>query len=186
MTDVWLGVDQSYTGFGLTAIAMDGAYRTWVYKSDGQGLDRLIQIGDWLEARIDSLYAHQFWVKDVAMEGYAFSSQMAHMAGELGALVKLRLDNYNLRPWIVAPTSLKKFATGQGTKVTKSQILLAVYKHWGVEFNDDNAADSYVLARIAMHRGGVPIPMLGPASKIYNAQKAVLSKLEDDNSKCRA
>jgi crossover junction endodeoxyribonuclease RuvC len=49
----------------------------------------------------------------------------------------------------VAPTSLKKYITGKGTKVQKNQILLQVYKKWGVEFTDDNAADSYGLARIA-------------------------------------
>lgn len=49
---------------------------------------------------------------------------------------------------IVPPTSLKKYVTGKGQGVSKSQILLNVYKKWGVEFTDDNAADSYGLAHI--------------------------------------
>jgi hypothetical protein len=28
-------------------------------------------------------------------------------------------------------------------------MLMQMYKRWGVEFNDDNAADSYALARLA-------------------------------------
>ena len=44
---------------------------------------------------------------------------------------------------------LKKYVTGKGQGVKKNQILLNVYKKWGVEFMDDNAADSYALARIA-------------------------------------
>jgi hypothetical protein len=44
---------------------------------------------------------------------------------------------------------LKKYVTGKGQGVKKNQILLSVYKKWGVEFMDDNAADSYALARIA-------------------------------------
>jgi crossover junction endodeoxyribonuclease RuvC len=43
---------------------------------------------------------------------------------------------------------LKKYATGKGTS-KKQEMLLQMYKRWGVEFNDDNAADSYALARLA-------------------------------------
>jgi hypothetical protein len=49
---------------------------------------------------------------------------------------------------IVPPTSLKKYVTGKGQGTSKSQILLNVYKKWGAEFTDDNAADSYGLAHI--------------------------------------
>jgi hypothetical protein len=28
-------------------------------------------------------------------------------------------------------------------------MLMQIYKRWGIEFNDDNAADSYALARLA-------------------------------------
>ena len=38
--------------------------------------------------------------------------------------------------------------TGKGQGVSKSQMLLNVYKKWGVEFTDDNAADSYSLAKL--------------------------------------
>jgi hypothetical protein len=97
-------------------------------------------------------------VVDSAMEGYAYNSTMAHMAGELGGLVKMELrswfyDSEAKYPFIVAPAMLKKYITGKGTGVQKNQILLNVYKKWGIEFNDDNAADSYGLARIAAGMG---------------------------------
>jgi crossover junction endodeoxyribonuclease RuvC len=44
--------------------------------------------------------------------------------------------------------TLKKYATGKGT-AKKQEMLLQMYKRWGVEFNDDNAADAYALARLA-------------------------------------
>ena len=87
-------------------------------------------------------------VEDVAMEGYAFGSQMANMLGELGGMVKLTLLEFNIYPLIVPPTSLKKYVTGKGQGVPKSQILLHVYKKWNVDITDDNAADSYALARL--------------------------------------
>jgi hypothetical protein len=52
-------------------------------------------------------------------------------------------------PLIIPPTTLKKYVAGKGKDVKKSQMLLAVFKKWGVELTDDNAADSYSLARIA-------------------------------------
>jgi hypothetical protein len=55
-------------------------------------------------------------------------------------------------PLVVPPTSLKKYVAGKGTGISKSQMLLAVYKKWGVDFTDDNAADSYGLARIVMNK----------------------------------
>jgi crossover junction endodeoxyribonuclease RuvC len=48
---------------------------------------------------------------------------------------------------------LKKYATGKGTS-KKQEMLLQIYKRWGVEFSDDNAADAYALARLA---GGLTI-----------------------------
>jgi len=64
-----------------------------------------------------------------------------------------RFDNQAAAlPLVVPPTSLKKYIAGKGTGIKKNQILLAVYKKWNVEFNDDNAADSYGLARIVRNQ----------------------------------
>jgi len=140
---VYLGIDQSYSGFAITAY-QEGNYYTEVYKSDRRGIDRLRDIQahtmNWL---------HQFDnVTDVAMEGYAFGSQMANMLGELGGMVKLTLLDFGIYPLIVPPTNLKKYVTGKGNGISKSQMLLQVYKKWDAEFTDDNAADSYALARL--------------------------------------
>lgn len=146
--EVWIGIDQSYLGFGLTVLGRDGSHFTWVYEAQGTGVARLLDIEQWLAERLNQIN-RKHTIVDVAMEGYAFSSQMANMAGELGGLVKAVVYSSDIRALIVPPTSLKKYAVGTGTKTSKSQVLLAVYKHWGVEFTDDNAADSYVLARLA-------------------------------------
>ena len=140
---VYLGIDQSYSGFAITAY-QNGNYYTEVYKSDKRGIDRLRDIQahtmNWL---------HQFDnVTDVAMEGYAFGSQMANMLGELGGMVKLTLLDFGIYPLIVPPTNLKKYVTGKGNGISKSQMLLQIYKKWDAEFTDDNAADSYALARL--------------------------------------
>jgi len=151
---VAIGIDQSYSGFAITAIDKKDKYYTEVYKVEGNGIERLHK------ARAFMLgFVNNFEVSAVAMEGYAYGSQMANMAGELGGMIKLALyDNYRFVnvpaafPIIVPPTSLKKYITAKGNGIAKNQILLAVYKKWDVEFTDDNAADSYGLARLAANR----------------------------------
>jgi len=147
---VSIGIDQSYSGFAITAIDNQGNYYTEVMKIDGTGVERLHKARAFLLG-----FVSRYIVEAIAIEGYAFGSQMANMAGELGGMIRLALyDNYRFAneasafPLVVPPTSLKKYITGKG-RVDKNQILLNVYKKWGVEFNNDNAADSYGLARIA-------------------------------------
>jgi crossover junction endodeoxyribonuclease RuvC len=159
---IYLGIDQSYSGFAITAY-QNGSYYTEVFKSDKKGIERLRDIQSYV---MDSLYQYSN-ITDVAMEGYAFGSQMANMLGELGGMVKLTLFDFGIYPLIVPPTNLKKYACGKGNGVSKSQILLHVYKNWGAEFTDDNAADSYVLAHLVS----------GSYTKAY--EKEVYLKLQD-------
>jgi len=157
--NVAIGIDQSYSGFGITVLNVNdpSEYVTTVFKAEFLHVDRLF----WIKKQLEELLAVA--TKDAnsvvtAMEGYAFGTTMAHMLGELGAVVKMvcydLFDKYEGKyPYIIPPTTLKKYVTGKGTGVQKNQILLAVYKKWGVEFNDDNAADSYALAMLAAGDG---------------------------------
>jgi len=156
--NISIGIDQSYSGFGITILNTYNPeeYSTLVFKAEQSHIDRLV----WVRERLRKLLALSGGFKSVtvAMEGYAFGTTMAHMLGELGAIVKLtcyeELDKFEGKyPYIIPPTTLKKYITGKGTGVQKNQILLNVYKKWGVEFNDDNAADSYALAMLAAGKG---------------------------------
>lgn len=158
---VYIGIDQSYSGFAITAL--NDGYRTTVYKSELRGVDRLLDIQKHLIKEMSN-----YLIKDVAIEGYAFGSQMANMLGELGGMVKLTLRaQRGIYPLIVPPTVLKKYATGKGQGVSKSQVLMNVYKKWQIEYTDDNAADSFVLAHIVS----------GEYSLAY--EKEVYDKLQD-------
>lgn len=141
----WIGIDQSYSGFSVTLIDENDNYETIVTKFDGVGGLRLLNVQLFIK---DILDRHPSTIKDIAIEGYAFGSQMANKLGELGGIVRLTLAQYGYNPLVVPPTSLKKYVTGKGN-IQKNQMLLHVYKKWGVEFTDDNAADSYALAKIA-------------------------------------
>lgn len=160
---IYVGIDQSYSGFAIAIIDKKDNYLITVYKSPLRGVDRLYDLHDHITSSLQHIN-----VEDVAIEGYAFGSQMANMLGELGGVVKLTLKLVG--PWyplIVPPTVLKKYVTGKGQGVSKSQIMLHVYKKWGVELNDDNAADAYALARI----------VAGLHSLSY--EKEIYAKLQD-------
>lgn len=157
-----LGIDQSYSGFGLCVMGADGqgaATKTSFPASRSSGVDRLIEVEAWFAGALAAI-GHER-IAHVCMEDYARSmrNQREEM-GELGAVVKMVLRRLGVPtgyPTIVSTSALKKFATGSGAStVKKQQILLAVYKKWGVEYRDDNQADAYVLAKIAhaLYYGG--------------------------------
>ena len=152
---VSIGLDQSLTGFALTIIdnLVPTNYITWVYKSPYFGIERLVDIRQWLTDNLG--YADEHWdIHDVAMEGTVLASHAALILGELSATVRLAIYDYfgeeddRRFPLRVPPMTLKKYAAGKGN-AKKQEMLLQIYKRWGVEFNDDNAADSYALARLA-------------------------------------
>jgi len=160
---VAIGIDQSLTGFALTAlnISAPDQYQTWVYKSDKKGVARLADIRWWLMNKFDEI-AKTGNIENIAMEGTVLASQAALVLGELAATVKLACWDYfdsNVNRYVpypdhmrvplqIAPMTLKKYAAGKGT-AKKQEMLMQIYKRWGIEFNDDNAADSYALARLA-------------------------------------
>lgn len=155
----WVGIDQSYSGFAITVLSEDSSYETTVAKFDSAGGERLSEVQDHLKDTLERVTAC-CPVQDVAMEGYAYGSIMANKLGELGGVVKLTLHGTpdlgnGKNPMIVPPTSLKKYVTGRGNGIQKNQMLLQVYKKWGVEFPDDNAADSYGLAHIVSGKGNM-------------------------------
>jgi Holliday junction resolvasome RuvABC endonuclease subunit len=154
---VAIGIDQSLTGFALSFVNVDdpSKHKTWVYKSPYSGVKRLSDIGGWIVGKLETLSDE--YTQDIAMEGTVLMSHSALVLGELAAAVKLTLWDYymdydhqdHLRtPLQIPPMTLKKYATGKGN-AKKQEMLLQMYKRWGVEFNNDNAADAYALARLA-------------------------------------
>lgn len=164
---VAVGIDQSLTGFAFAVIDMEDPkkYYVNVYKSPYSGVRRLSDIDNFLFEQMTELSGKE--IIDVAMEGTVLASNAALVLGELSATVKLFFYEYfdgtnqvypsaepHLRtPLQIPPMTLKKYASGKGTS-KKQEMLLQIYKRYGVEFNDDNAADAYALARLA---GGIVI-----------------------------
>lgn len=152
-----LGIDQSYSGFGLALLdgengKADVVTLAFPKERFGNGIDRLQAIADRFTSHLGMIKEYG-QLDHVAMEGYARGrANWREEAGELGAVVKLvlrtQLPEPVCYPTIVPPTSLKKFIAGTGG-ASKDVILLRTFQKWGRSFTDHNAADAYGLAEMA-------------------------------------
>jgi len=178
--NVTIGIDQSLTGFALTvmSVAEPTKHLTWVYKSPYFGIERLVDIRQWLFDTINYIEEElELEILDIAMEGTVLASQAALVLGELSATVRLAIydmfDDARKYPLKVPPMTLKKYAAGKGN-AKKQEMLLQIYKRWGLEFNDDNAADSYALARLAS------------GNHINEIEKAIIEQMSDSKYRDQA
>jgi Holliday junction resolvasome RuvABC endonuclease subunit len=163
-----IGIDPSLTGFAVCAYTDDDNWLVHVLTPASRGPERLDEITTHL-VRFVMMNARASDTSSMAIEGTVRNSPSASVLGELMGAVKLEVfRNFGVLPMLnVPPMSLKKYVSGSGKAVTKSQMLLAVFKKYNAEFTDDNAADAFGLARIAK----------GVATTKYEAD--VLARLDD-------
>jgi crossover junction endodeoxyribonuclease RuvC len=107
----------------------------------------------------------------VAIEGYAFDRpNQAHQIGELGGVIRVALHECGLPYVEIAPSSLKKFATGKGN-AKKDDVFAAAIRKLGYTANDHNEADAlWLLAMARAHYHGEP-------ETLTQAQSEALAKI---------
>lgn len=104
----------------------------------------------------------------VVVEGPALSRATGH-AWDRGGLWWSIVDRLP-RVAIVGPSTLKKFATGNGA-ATKADMRLALYKRSGLDVRDDNECDAVWLAIAGATRlGRAPFPL--PVAQVAALDKA--------------
>jgi len=92
----------------------------------------------------------------VIIEGYSFAGKFNNsLQYEMGACIRMKMWQDEVKFVEVAPTSLKKFVTGKGN-AKKDLMLLGVYKRWDFDTDDDNEADAYGLAQFGRAILGEP------------------------------
>lgn len=86
----------------------------------------------------------------ICIEGFSYASRGRGIDFQfgLGHHVRNTLYKKGIDYTIVAPSQVKKFATGKGN-ASKDNMILPIYKKWGFEHESDNVRDAYVLAQIA-------------------------------------
>ena len=165
-----VGIDPSLTGtawcwLGRKARVIDQAR---IDTAKLRGAERLMHI----EREIAQVA--EMDLKLIAIEGYSFGSQgrAIFQIGELGGVLR-RLFFVLKIPYLeIPPQTLKKFATGKGN-AHKDEVMLAVYKRWGLECANSDQADAYVLARIGWTL------VTGVETDLTAEQVAALEKLRE-------
>lgn len=147
------GIDLSLSNTGYAVLNSESGYLLTSglikTKPTETNLEELARLRTIVEKIMELLHTGD--VRLVAIEGIAFmarnSTALAQLAG-LNYLLRNALFLSNIPFVIVAPTSLKKFVTGKGNG-PKDNIMLEIFKRWGVSISDNNIADAYGLAKIA-------------------------------------
>lgn len=145
----FVGLDLSYVGTGLIVLDSNGIILEQKLVSTKPEFDteeRIIQIENEIK-----FIPNIVGLKKVCIEGPSYSSvgnQMLQM-GALNFFVRIFLRKKNVDYRVIAPPTLKKWVAGTG-RAAKEMMLLHIYKRWGIEFKNNNLADAYGLARIAM------------------------------------
>lgn len=169
-----IGLDLSLVGTGVVILENGKIIKQSLIKSKPSG-DKPVDEVKRIQGIVSEIeYIISDYVLDIAViEGMAF------MAKNTTALVQLSALNYMTRallmgyetPFvIVAPTSLKKFVTGNGA-AKKDVMLIEIYKRYGVSIMDDNEADAYSLSQVGLAL------LKGNSKPITKTQEEVLSLL---------
>jgi len=132
------GLDLSITATG--ACWTDGEGPTWeLIRTRAKGDRRLVEIRDRLRPIVRGSEL-------VLVEGYLNASKSAGITGMVHGAVRALLMEEGIPYGTLPPSSLKKYATGNGgSKTDKRAMALAAYKRAGVEFTDDNTCDAWWL-----------------------------------------
>jgi crossover junction endodeoxyribonuclease RuvC len=174
MIQTFLGLDLSLRATGCVSVDREGKVvinaliKTKATEGNTEEIERLLKIRD------ACTMAVTWGTSLVAIEGPSFMSgpmatALTQLSG-LSYLVRAELYKSKFQFIIVAPTTLKKFATGKGN-CDKNVVMLEVYKRWGESFTDDNLCDAYVLAQIARM-------MCGHSKPENKAQEEVMKTLK--------
>jgi Holliday junction resolvasome RuvABC endonuclease subunit len=144
----FLGIDQSLNHTGLVILDVQGnaVDKRLIEPKKLRGVERLAFIRDAIVST-----GLPGGIKRAALEGYAYGAGVGRYfdLGEVGGLVRLLLHDAKVPFSVVSPTSLKKFVTGDST-AGKADMIKAVNKRWNAGVDDDNVADAYGLARVAL------------------------------------
>jgi len=143
----FVGVDPSYNGTAVIVLDENAnIVEKLLYKSVGESVEERL----WAINKTLSFIPKIVGLKRVYLEGPSYSSNGAFQLqmGALHFMIRMMLYKKKIKYEIIAPGTLKKFVAGNGS-AKKEHMLLNVYKKWGIEFEDNNLADAYGLARMS-------------------------------------
>ena len=150
----YIGVDPSVTSTGVVIIGQNETYVHRIQPGKRRGPECLDYIVTHLEMALSNSALSDTWEElpssEVlgAVEGPALgATSRADDLGQVRGVVLLTLYRHGIPSLMVAPTSLKKFATGHG-QAKKDKMVESAVAELNRDLNDDEA-DAYWLSRVA-------------------------------------
>lgn len=143
----FVGVDPSFNGTAVVVLDENANIaEQLLFQSVGDSIEEKL----WSINKALSFIPKIIGLKRVYLEGPSYSSNGAFQLqmGALHFMIRMMFFRKRLKYEIIAPGTLKKFVAGNGS-AKKEHMLLNVYKKWGIEFQDNNLADAYGLARMS-------------------------------------
>lgn len=142
-----VGIDLSFTSTGLVVINDDGTEKAFRFKAGTPDEPFSVRVNKLWEGMTSALPKSKDTL--IVMEGAAYAAQFkAFQCGELAGAIKMRLADSAYKVDLIAPTVLKKFATGKGN-ATKDVVAKHVEAKWGFTNRCHDIVDAYVLAMYA-------------------------------------
>jgi len=148
-----LGIDGSLTGTGIVILQDGKIIEQRCIKSKPSGdkpineLNRIRKIIQDIEITVKKYHPNIALIENLAF-GIQKTISLTQLAG-LSYFCRAMLTDNNIPFVMVAPNSLKKFATGNGMS-KKDIVMMEIYKRYNVTILDNNEADAYILAQIGL------------------------------------
>ena len=168
----YIGIDPSPTKTGLARITPDGL-ETKLLTTKLRGVERLRFYRDELKKFLEL----SGQIVGVCIEGPSLGSiNRADDLGQLRGVLEVCAMDFCTDIVVVAPTSLKKFATGNGG-AKKEAMIRAAEKKWGVVLGEDEA-DAAWMAFLSQ-------AVYGNADRLTRAQMEVVRGIKSGKVKLR-
>lgn len=148
----YIGIDPSLTSTGLAILQInsDGipTLKTETICMTSKKADRLFDIHERVTTQVTQTIELGFIPQGACIEGAAFNAiNRADDMGQVRGILLLLLRQFKLPYLTVAPTRLKKYATGKGG-ASKENMVDAALSEWDKVMSDDEA-DAAWLAHLA-------------------------------------
>ena len=178
---ICVGLDPSLTGFGICVLAGE-AMDSYVIESKklGDTMHERIARYEWLCTQVIRTVSRHGQPSIVLLEGYSYGSPArAVPLGEFGSLLRRRLRVQRWTAVEVAPTTLKKFATGKGSGKKLPGVPTHLTNRYGVMFGTTDEYDAFALAKMGQCILGEDEPQTKPQSEtVETVKQKWLAELE--------
>lgn len=164
---VVLGLDLSIAATGWS---LGGVTGTWLLPA-ATGDRRLVT----LRTRVDELL-QQGRVDLAVIEGFVVHSNAAATIGMVHGAIRSLLIARRVPYALVAPATLKKYATGRGG-AAKPDMRMELYKRAGIDLPDDNQVDAWWLHAAGLDHLGHP-PLALPENHRQALTKIIWPRIE--------